>query len=204
MMHFVSHAHRKVVVPYRSDIAALLPHSDRITAHDGSDMLAVPHGNDETRLLRNMGLEVSAPIAEYYDWPGPQKPFSQQVATASHMTLNPRGFVLNDMGTGKTKSCLWAFDYLKRHRLARKMLVVAPLSTLRFVWQREAMLVPQMKVEVLDGPRERRLKRLNNRDADIYIVNHDGLKVIAEALKLRLDIDVFCFDEVGRLQERKR
>ena len=41
------------------------------------------------------------------------------------------------MGTGKTKSAIWAFDFLKSVGRAKRMLVVAPLSTLRFTWERE-------------------------------------------------------------------
>ena len=33
--------------------------------------------------------------------------------------------------------------------------------------------------------------------ADIYIVNHHGLAVIAKEVMARLDIDVICFDEAA-------
>lgn len=194
-MQFISHANRMVVVPWSQEVQNFLPHGTRLS-YGGQEMYAVHHGDDETRLLRNLGLDVKAPIAEHYDWPGPDKPFAQQVLTAASMTINPRSYVLNDMGTGKTKACLWAFDYLRRNRLARRMLVVAPLSTLRFVWQREAMLVPNMRVEVLDGERSKRISKLANK-VDIYIINHDGIKVISQELLRRLDIDVICFDEVA-------
>lgn len=191
----ISHQHKAIVAPYRADIEALFPHAKQIT-HEGQRLLAVHHGNDETRLLRNLGLQVPAPIVEHYDWPG-AKPFAQQVKTSAAMTMNPRFFVLNQMGTGKTKSALWAFDWLRRSKTVNRMLVVAPLSTMHFVWQREATLtIPGIKVVVLDGQRDRRLKRLKE-DADIYVINHDGVRTILPALQARRDINVICFDEIG-------
>ena len=89
----------------------------------------------------------------------------------------PACFVLNEMGTGKTKAALWSFDWLLRTRRAKKMLVVAPLSTIDFVWGQEIMqTLPGTKYQIIYGSQERRMKACNT-DADIYIINHDGLKV---------------------------
>jgi SNF2 family DNA or RNA helicase len=199
-MH-ISHQYKAVIVPFDAGIQQLLPHSKRIN-HEGRDVLAIRHGNDETRLLRNLGLTVPAPIVEHYDWPG-ARPFAQQVKTAAGMTMNPQFYVLNQMGTGKTKAALWAYDWLRKSGTVKRMLVVGPLSTLRFVWQREAtMTIPGIKVVVLDGPRERRLKRLKE-PADIYVVNHDGVSTILKELNMRRDLDVICIDEVGAYRNSK-
>lgn len=192
----ISHQHRAVVLPYRTDVAQFFPHCKQVQ-FDGQTMLVVPHGNDEARLLRNLGIPVPPPIMEHYEWPGDKKPFEQQVKTAALLTMNPAAYVLNDMGTGKTKACLWSFDWLASQGAAKRMLVIAPLSTLRFVWMREVMhTTPHRKVIVLDGPRERRLKRLAE-PADIYVTNHDGVRTIFAELQKRRDIDVICIDEVG-------
>jgi SNF2 family DNA or RNA helicase len=176
----------------------LFPHSKRFV-WEKQDMLVVPHGIDETIMLRNLEIEVPAPITEHYSFPSAdhKKPFDKQVLTAASMVMNPRSYVLNSMGTGKTKSCIWAFDYLRSIGRAQRMLVVAPLSTLSFTWEREIFQTfPQARVRVLSGLKERRLKLLAE-DADIYIVNHDGVKVIFNELMARRDIDVICFDEVA-------
>ena len=77
------------------------------------------------------------------------------------------------------------------------MLVVAPLSTLDFTWAREIFdTLPHQKVVVLTGTADRRKKLLAEK-ADIYIVNHDGVKVILKELLQRQDIDVICFDEAA-------
>src|SRR4029077_16745828 len=96
-----------------------------------------------------------------------------------------------------TKSCLWAFHWLKHTGKAKRMLVVAPLSTLSFTWEREIMAtLPGLSVAVLTGTAKRRHKLLAEHH-DIYLINHDGVEVVSKALKLRSDIDVICFDEAA-------
>jgi len=192
----VSHLHRALVLPFRNDVATLMPHAKKFQWH-GQDHLAMPHGNDETRLLRNLGLAVPAPIVEHYEWPGPDRPFAQQVKTAAMLTMNAHAFVLNEMGTGKTRAAIWAWDWLRRNGLARKLLVISPVSTMRFVWQRELMtLLPNIKVQVLDGTRDQRLKKLKT-PADVYVINHDGIVVMAKELAMRFDLDCLIIDEIA-------
>lgn len=194
-MH-ISHTHKMLLLAFNQDILGLFPHAKTIQ-FNGENFIVLPHGNDEARLLRNVGISVPAPITEYYGWPGPYKPFDVQIRTSAMLTMNARAFVLNQMGTGKTSSALWAWDYLRRNNLTKKLLVVCPLSTVRFVWAREAMkLFHNIKIAVLDGTKERRLRELKS-DADIYIINHDGIKVISKELALRGDLDCVVVDEVS-------
>ena len=147
-------------------------------------------------MLRHLGFQVPNPIDFYYDWCG-GKPFAVQKATCRMLVENPRAYVLNHMGTGKTKTALWAWDFLHRAGLAGKMLVVAPLSTLNFVWASEVFAtMPRYRVQVLHGSKQERLDRLSQ-DADIYVLNHDGLKVIEEELTARTDIDTLVLDELA-------
>ena len=82
------------------------------------------------------------------------------------------------------------------------MLVVAPISTLTFVWLREAFEVDaNLKINILYGDRKTRLKRLAE-DADVYIINHDGIGVIAKELALRKDIDTLCIDELAKYRNK--
>lgn len=193
---YISREFKEVVIPYRDDVRALIPHA-RSGQWNGVNMLAVPHRTEESRLLRNLGLDVPAPIADHYKWPGIHQPFAVQVKTCAMMTSLPRCYVLNRMGTGKTKAALWSFDWLRSQGDAKKMLVVAPLSTLNFTWLREIMeTVPHLKAVVLTGPKERRLKKLNE-PADIFIINHDGIGVLLRELLERTDIDTVCIDEAA-------
>ena len=194
MIH-ISHRHQAVGVPLRPDVCNLFPLAKTVT-FEGKSFVILNHGVEETRILRNLGLEIPAPILEHYDWEG-GRPFEVQKKTAAMLTANNRAYVLNGMGTGKTKASLWAWRYLHRTKVAGKCLVVAPLSTLNFTWGREIFdTLPGVTHQVLHGSKEKRLQRLAM-DADVYIINHDGLAVIADALAERPDIDTLILDELA-------
>lgn len=166
--------------------------------YKGSRLVAVPHKLDEVRVLRNLGIRAPSPILHHYRWPGRFAPFYAQRETAQFLTLNPKAFVLNDMGTGKTLAALWAWDYLRSIGITRKLLVVAPLSTLERTWADEIFYnFSHLNAAVLHGTRKRRLDLLADDSFDIYIVNHHGLKVIEEALLVRPDIDTVVLDELA-------
>jgi SNF2 family DNA or RNA helicase len=165
---------------------------------NGDTLVAVKHGVDETRVLRNMGFSVPSPAGYYYEWPGMFKPFEAQRTTVDFLTLNPRAFCLNGMGSGKTLSTLWAFDYLRKQGKATRLLISAPLSTLERTWADEVFKhFPHLEYSVLYGTKEKRHKLLAQ-PADVYLVNHHGMKIIADALKGRSDIDIIAVDEIAQ------
>jgi SNF2 family DNA or RNA helicase len=191
-------ATRKVVLNLREParVTTVIP-TAKTFPYKGSELVAVPHRDDETRVLRNLGFEVPAPVELYYKWPGQYKPFKAQLSTTSFLTTNPHAFVLSDMGTGKTLSALWAFDYLRSIGKARKMLVISPLSTLERTWADEIFAnFSSLTVGVLHGTKDRRRKILAD-DYDVYLVNHDGIKVIQEELIAKTDIDTVIIDEIA-------
>lgn len=178
-------------------------HTSRSAATPTGDttFVVVPHREDEVRVLRNLGFDAPAPIEHYYEWPCRYDtgPFAHQRITSGFLTLNPRAYCLNGMGSGKTLSGLWAFDYLKKRSLATRMLVVAPLSTLDRTWADEIFThLPHLTHAVLHGAVDRRLKLLAHK-FDVYIINHDGIKSpeILNALCERPDIDVVILDELA-------
>lgn len=192
----ISPKHHTIAVPWREDFANIFHGVPEIT-FKGNRMLIVEHGIDQTKFLRNMGYEVPAPVLSHYDFEG-GTPFDVQRKTVAMLTMAKRAYVLNGMGTGKTKAALWAWRYLHRIGEAQKLLVVAPLSTLNFTWAKEIfMTLPGIKMQVLHGTKAKRLERLRDQEADIYIVNHDGLGVIAQALADRSDIDTCILDELA-------
>jgi SNF2 family DNA or RNA helicase len=192
----VSTATRSLVVPRNEKTTSLFPNAKLLDVGD-EQRLVVPHGLREFLLLRRLGYKVPNPMLSYYGWSG-GKPFSVQKATCAMMTSNPRSYVLNDMGTGKTKAALWAWDYLRGNGLCGKLLVVAPLSTLNFVWAREVFAtLPNQKAVVLHGSKAARLERLNDPAATIFIINHDGLRTIQKELEARTDIDCLVLDELA-------
>lgn len=162
--------------------------------------IAVPHNISNTLALRQGGFDVQHPMEAYYDWPG-GPPFEVQRRSAAMLVENRRAYLLNQQGTGKTKTALWAWDYLRREGSAGKCLVVAKLSTLNFVWAREVdRTLPGKHIVVLGSAKgmskAKRLKLLEE-EADIYIINHDGLKVVQDELAARTDIDTLVLDELA-------
>lgn len=187
-----------IVVPDDSDVYLSLPKAVQMELY-GEPVLLVPHTPYETVVLRSLGYDVPAPILTDYPFPAPpgEPAFHAQKQTAAMLSLNPRAYVLNELGTGKTRAALWAWDHLNKVGLAGRLLVLAPLSTLKFTWGREIVAtLPHRRYEILHGSRQMRRERLNN-TADIYILNHDGLKTVIEDLRKRIDIDTVVVDELA-------
>lgn len=177
-----------------------IPKSRLVNDPEQGMLTQVRFGLDEARVLRNLGIAAPSPIRYFYDFPikPPFKPFDHQVTTSEFFTLYNRSICLNDMGTGKTLSALWSFDYMKSLGIIQRAIVVCPKSTLFSVWEDEIRnhFLSRLKVNVVYGDRKRRQKILND-PADIYIINHDGLKVVEKELRGRTDINLWIIDEAG-------
>ena len=131
-----------------------------------------------------------------YDWPSEYDfPFDHQIHTTMFMLKNTNSFVLNDMGTGKTLSALWACDYLMNKGAIKKVLIACPLSTVISVWGKSIFKnLLHRKYEILHGSRAVRLNNLS-KDVDFYIINHDGFKSIGEELA-KAKFDIIIIDEL--------
>lgn len=164
----------------------------------GTQLVVIPHKLDEVKVLNNLGIKAPSPILHYYDWPGQYDPFEHQRQTAAFLTLQHRGLVLNEIGTGKTQAALWAADYLIKTRKVKKVLIMSPLSTLERVWGDGIFTgLVHRKFVVLHGTAERRLKLLGM-DVEFYIVNHDGFPIIAkQAIGM---FDLIIVDEAAVLR----
>ncbi len=179
-------------------VHALFPQSPKIL-HRGEPYVIIPHKPAETTILRRLGHKVPPPILSNYEFPHPpdEKPFAIQLFSAGEMSSAPAFYNLSSMGTGKTRVVLWAWDYLNREGCANNLLIVCKLSSMRRVWVREIIrTLPGRKAIVLHGTKLQRLEALKE-SADIYIINHDGLRTINDELKARPDLDVLCIDELA-------
>lgn len=194
----ISHRHKLVGVPLEPALRNLFPEAREVD-FAGERHIVIPHGPVETFLLRKHGFDVPAPILSHYDWAG-GSPFDVQKKTCAMLTSNTRAYVLNGMGTGKTKAALWSWHYLKGNGLAKRALVLAPLSTLKFTWQREVFnTLPGVSTAVLHGTRAKRIQALNE-GADINVLNHDGLKVMLKEIEPLVDageFDTLIIDELA-------
>lgn len=192
-----------LLLPADPRLRVMVPHARELVV-EGKQLLVVPHGVDETKILRNLGIEVRPPVLMQYDWPGPA-PFDAQRITTALITSHKRSFVLNDLGTGKTRSALFAYDYLRKTGQALgSLLVVCPLQTMRQTWEREVFSVfPHLSVSVLYGERKRRVERLNQY-ADVYIINHDGVgTILPELLAASGRIAMCVLDELSEYRNAK-
>lgn len=191
----------------RKRFLKLVPTAKPVT-YKGKPCIAVPHRMDEMRVLTNMGLKAPSPMLRTYDWPRSNKipnPFDAQRHTAGFLSLNPRAFVLNDLGTGKTLAALWAYHFLRQRGEANKLLIICPLSTMERTWADEIFFNfnTELEYRVLHGSKARRLKQLDDEEADVYIINHHGMKVIGDELSKRPDIDTVIIDEIAQVCRNK-
>lgn len=182
-------------------VAALVPHHQQV---DGN-RLAVRHGVEEVKVLRNLGIDAPSPINTYYRYPGRFTPFDHQRETSAFLTLNNRCFVFNEMGLGKSLSALWAMDYLMEEELIRRVLILSTMTCMETVWQSELFgNLPHRTSMVVHGTQRDRIKMIGE-NVDCFILNHDGLRVhgVVEAFLNRGDIDLIIVDEAAVLRNSR-
>ena len=119
------------------------------------------------------------------------------------------GALFYDPGLGKTSTTLGALKVLKKKKMTNKVLIIAPLRVCYSVWPREIKKWTDFKgftYEILHGPKkDAALKR----DADIYLINPEGLEWLLQATKtkvtsaktgktkVKLDINIKKFKALG-------
>jgi SNF2 family DNA or RNA helicase len=190
---------RKIVInsSENSAIAQYIPHA-KTFKHNGDNLVALPYGVDESMVLRNLGFHVPSPILQYYNWPGRFAPMDHQKETASFLSMNKRALCLNAPGTGKSISSLWAADFLLEEGIARKILIVAPLSTLTVVWGRELKHhLSHRSFVICTGTKQKRRQLLEQPGVQYVIINHDGFTNMASELD---GFDVVIYDEATALK----
>lgn len=190
---------RKIVINSTANeqVATFIPHAKKFT-HNGEELVAVPYGVDESLVLKNLGFSVPAPILQYYAWPGRFKPMDHQKETAAFLTTNKRALCLNAPGTGKSISSVWAADFLLEEGIAKKVLIIAPLSTVKVVWGRELRHhLPHRSFVICTGTRQKREELLKTPGVQYVIINHDGFTNMASQLT---DFDVVIYDEATALK----
>ncbi len=108
-------------------------------------------------------------------------PFEHQTVTSDFWAKNALTFDTSDPGTGKTRSVLDGFD--KSRGGAGRMLVIAPLSILEVSWQADIQkFTPHLTSAVAHGNKDKK-EKMFAQDIDIVIINHDGIKWLANKMK---------------------
>jgi SNF2 family DNA or RNA helicase len=171
-----------------------VPHG-MITYVNGKQFVVVPHNADVVKILRNIGLKPPLVELDGFQFTGKDKPFDHQKSSTQFLVTHKRAFNLSDMGTGKTKSALWAAEYLKQHGVIKRILVACPLSVIS-VWEEECWnTVPHRSISRLLGTRERRIEKLKL-GAEICVINHDGVTTILDEL-IAANFDLLIIDEAS-------
>lgn len=108
-----------------------------------------------------------------------------------------------DPGLGKTACTLSWINALLKMKLARKVLIVAPLNVCYGVWPAEIAKWGQFKhmtYSMIHGTPEQRMAGMS-RNADIYITNVDGAKWLRSMSKYaKLPFDAIVLDESSKFR----
>ncbi len=181
-------------------ITAIIPKSKVIDSNGDVDQVLVNWGFDEAQLRRNLGIkEVPSPIRGKYSWPGMFSPFDHQRTTADFLTLNPRCFVFNEAGTGKTSAAAWAADYLMTQGKVKRVLIVCPVSIMETAWRSDLFkTVMHRTVAIAQGSRTQRQAVIAG-NYEFVIINFDGVKVVTEELK-NGGFDLVIVDEANAIK----
>jgi len=163
----------------------------------GNNQVLVNWGLDEMQVLKNLQIKnIPSPIMSKYDWPGMYKPFEHQKTTASFLTLHRRAFCLNEQGTGKTGSVIWAADYLMTIGKIRRVLVICPLSIMDSAWRADLFRFAMHRtVDIAYGDKEKR-SRVINSDAEFIIINYDGVEIVKDVIANN-NFDLVVIDEAN-------
>lgn len=106
------------------------------------------------------------------------EPRDYQLKGIEFVLTQGAGALFLDPGLGKTSTILAAISVLKSQNLIRRVLIVAPLRVAYLVWPLEIRKWKQfssLSAHVLHGKR-----RVAGVDADVCIINPDGLKWLTE------------------------
>lgn len=168
------------------------------------ELLDVHAYNDEVwRLALQNKVKMEPPIYRRYSFKSAYPaPMAHQRKVSAAMIFYKKLFNLSDMGTGKTLTALWAFDYLRITGQASRLLVIAP-NSVTTVWESEIRRhMPHLSYVNLSGATkaswEKGLRVFQKRH--VIILNHDAmrtdrLKFLCKTGALRPDVIVV--DEGG-------
>nr|DAK67445.1 MAG TPA: Chromatin remodeling complex ATPase [Caudoviricetes sp.] len=124
-------------------------------------------------------------------------PFAHQKAATEFWLTHPRMCNFSDPGTGKTRATL---DAIAARNTGKRALVVAPLSILEASWGADIKkFTPQLTYSVADAKNR---KKAFAADTDIVLINHDGVKALADEPGLLKDFDTLVVDESTAYKHR--
>lgn len=189
-MEIIDNKAVQILVKYPDRITQVIPKSKWLREiAEGVHEVLVHFGIDEMQVLKNLNLTgVRSPIGFKYNWPGIHKPFLHQLDTAEFLTLHRRCYCLNEQGTGKTSSALWAADYLMSIGKVKRCLIVCPVSIMKAAWVSDGFkTVMHRQFAVAHGTQAQRKVAINS-SAEFVVINYDGVTAMHEELVGKFDL----------------
>lgn len=115
----------------------------------------------------------------------PDQLHGYQQKAVNFQCTRPHSALWLDMGLGKTVITLTSIAHLLNTGFLRGVLVVAPIRVIRMVWRQEAVKwdhTKHLKFSMVAGTRDQRIRALLQK-ADVYLLNYENLKWLAETLQ---------------------
>ncbi len=171
-------------------VTSVIPKSEAV----GTDAVVVNWGIDEAHKLRTLRIPAPSPIEGRYAWTGQHIPFDHQKKTAAFLTMNRKGVCVNEQGTGKTASAIWAADYLMKAGKVKRALVICPLSIMDSAWRNDLFTFAMHRtVDVAHGVKKKRAAIIEQ-GAEFVIINYDGVDIVSEQIR-NGGFDLIIIDE---------
>ena len=153
--------------------------------------------------MSRIGTEAEAEVcvAEF-------SPRDYQRAAIEAVCEKPRIGLFLDMGLGKTVSTLTALDRLINEEFeVFKVLIIAPTQVAKTTWTDEIgkwkHLHGRFKVNRVLGSAKERLRAIEDRTADIYIINRENVVWLVETLGREWFFDCVVIDELSSFKNPK-
>lgn len=166
----------------------------------GQPVTIVKHDQQSYELMRSRGMVLPAPSV-HYEYPGRFKPMAHQRATVDFFVQHHKCFCLNGLGTGKSLAATWATDYMMQQGAVRRAVIVAPLSIVEHVWERELFqTLPHRSVAVVKGSAARKRQIAADTRFDILIINPESLEIVMDHLPM---VDLVVVDEFTKFKNAR-
>lgn len=133
--------------------------------------------------------------------------YQYQLEALRHQIYHPKSMLWLGMGLGKTPITLTTIVNRMNTGLVKKTLVFAPLRVCYAVWEAEAKKwehTKNLRFSIIHGGESKRKAALF-RDADIYLINYEGMSWLADALEAyypdALPFDFCVYDEITKVKD---
>lgn len=148
---------------------------------------------------------------KHVDW----VPHSYQRKGVDFLTGQGAAALFADPGTGKTSTTLSAFEALRSRGLATKMLVIAPRRVCQLVWWQESQQWSQFRhlrfawlhnsraPWDVHGSLKNKDKEAARDDADIYLINPEGVPWLFKKFGSKMPFDIVTVDELTKFKNAR-